>query len=192
MWAHAQMLDQGFADLEAAVMGTGPISYTLSVLEKLALESQIPIAVVGGVAASFHGLKRTTQDVDIVLDRSQFALFCQKAIHAGFVQEGPSRFSIEGGYPVDVLISGTYPTPDSRYPTPTPAELGVAAGLDYADLPAWISLKLLAGRPEDLGDVYRLLRQRKDSDRREIEDKLDPRAQSKYRQVVDDLRRRLS
>jgi hypothetical protein len=192
LWAHAQVLDRWFADLEAARMGTGPISHTLSVLERISRESGIPIAIVGGIAASFHGLKRTTQDVDIVIDQNHVELFRQKAIGAGFVQEGPTRFSIEGGYPVDVLVSGTYPTADSLHLTPTPAELGVAAGLNYADLPAWISLKLLAGRPEDLGDVYRLLRPKKESERREIEEKLDSRACPRYRQVLEDLRKRLS
>jgi hypothetical protein len=192
MWAHAQALDRGFADLEGALVGEGPISRTLSVLGRISLECGIPMAIVGGIASNFYGLKRTTQDVDIVIGKSHLALFCQKAVEAGFVQEGPSRFSIEGGYPVDILVSDTYPTPDSLHPTPTPAELGVATGLDYADLPAWISLKLLAGRPEDLGDVYRLLRAKKAPEREEIRGKLDARARRRYEQVLDDLKRRFS
>ncbi len=173
-------------------MGEGPISHTLSLLKRISLERGIPMAIVGGIAGSFYGLQRTTQDVDIVIEQSHLAAFREKAIEAGFVQEGPARFSVPGGYPVDVLVSGNYPTPDSLHPTPTPAELGVASGLDYAGLPAWISLKLLAGRPEDLGDVYRLLRRKKAPERQEIQEKLDPRARSKYQQVVDDLKRRFS
>ena len=161
MRAHAQTLDRCFADLEAALMGQGPISHTLSVLRRISLECGIPMAIVGGIAGAFYGLRRTTQDIDIVIDKDHLPVFCEKAVEAGFAQEGPTQFSIAGGYPVDILVSGTYPTPDSLHPTPTPAELGVPSGLDYAELPAWISLKLLAGRPEDLGDVYRLLRQKK-------------------------------
>jgi len=173
-------------------MGEGPISFTLNLLRKISAEAGIPMAIVGGLANNFHGLQRTTEDVDIVLDKAHLDLFCQRAAAAGFVREGPCRFAVSGGYPVDVLVSGTFPTPDSLHPTPTPAELGVPSGLDYADLAAWVSLKLLAGRPEDLGDIYRLLRRKTPSQRQEIHGRLDPRARCRYEQVLDDLKRRLS
>ena len=115
MWQHAQALDQGFSDLEGALVGEGPISHTLGVLKGISADCGIPMAIVGGIASNFYGLKRTTQDVDIVIDKSHLALFCQKAVEAGFVQEGPSRFAIENGYPVDTLVSGTYPPPDSLH-----------------------------------------------------------------------------
>ena len=192
MESHARTLDRCFAELEAALVEEGPVGRTFGALRQIALEHDIPMAIVGGIAGNYYGLRRTTQDVDIVVRKEQLPLFGERAVAAGFVQEGPSRFSLEGGYPVDVLPSGTFPTPDSLWPTPTPAELGVSAGLDYADLSAWIGLKLLAGRPEDLGDIYRLLRPKKEAQRQELAAHLDPRAKSRYEQILADLRRRLS
>ncbi|MCR4415111.1 MAG: hypothetical protein NUV77_22045 [Thermoguttaceae bacterium] len=190
--AHARALDARFADLEATQVDEGPISHTLSLLKRLSIEHGIAMVVVGGIAGSLHGLRRATEDVDIVIDQAQLALFCEKAVEAGFLQEGPTRLALEGGYPVDILVSGTYPAPDSLHPVPTPGELGVAAGLEFADLPAWITLKLLAGRPEDVGDVYRLLRRKSTSEREELRGRVDARVRRRYERIVQDLGRRLS
>jgi hypothetical protein len=125
--------------------------------------------VAGGWAVWRHGyVARLTQDVDIVLPKSDVEEFLRVASLSGFeiLQQPEGRWPKlqhkETGIEVDILPEGGRPGTAS-HPAPTtiphPKELGASgSSLRYITLPSLMELKLAAGRARDESDVAELLR----------------------------------
>src|SRR5262245_11152624 len=72
----------------------------------------IPYAVVGGMAMFYHGYRRFTEGVDILVARDGLGEICRQLTGFGWVQpfEGRNQFrDAEYGVRVEFLVSGDYP-----------------------------------------------------------------------------------
>lgn len=131
-------------------------------------ELGVPYAVAGGMALFFHGYRRFTEDVDILVtrdgkDRAQEAL-------TGLGYIPPSRGSknlrdTEAGVRIEFLIAGDYPGDGKPKPIafPNPSEVATDInGIQFLQLSTLIELKLASGmtnprRAKDLVDVQELI-----------------------------------
>lgn len=132
-------------------------------------ELGVPYAVAGGMALFFHGYRRFTEDVDILVTRSGLS-----TIHAALEGRGylplfagsKNLRDANTGVRVEFLVSGEYPGDGRPKPVafPDPASSGIAIGdTTFLSLPYLVELKLASGmtasgRLKDLADVQELIR----------------------------------
>lgn len=147
-----------------------PFQDFVGVFERLS----IPYALIGGLAVGVHGIPRPTHDLDftIAVDRSRLSEFFQAVIDLGY--DVPQEFTTGwvdevAGMPlvkarqwvagktidVDVFLA------ESRFQK---SLIQRRIQTDVEGIPAWIAsaedlilLKLLAGRPRDIGDIQDIL-----------------------------------
>lgn len=127
----------------------------------------IDYALCGGLALAVYGLPRATRDIDIMARRGDVDRIRQVVRGLGFIVEAlPMTFSSSdrtvirftkfggnGPLMVDILI--VEDRPDAAWETRSliPFESGSISVVSRHGL---VSLKLLAGRPQDLADIQRL------------------------------------
>ncbi len=131
-------------------------------------ELGIPYSVVGGMAVFRHGLRRFTEDVDILVTKDGL-----KRIHAALDGRGfqpPFRNSknlrdTEDKVKVEFLLTGDFPGDGKPKPVAfaDPDEVSFEDdGIRYVNLGTLIEMKLASGmtdprRLQDLADVQRLI-----------------------------------
>ncbi len=128
--------------------------------------NSVPYALCGGVALAIHGVPRATQDIDLLVLPADLDRFREVARQCGFTLESfPMDFAsgitiqrltkLIQGQPLmlDILLVG--PSLQGAWEGRQAAEIeaGQVVVVSREDL---ISLKLAAGRPQDLVDVQRL------------------------------------
>jgi len=141
----------------------GRFSRTFDALERLANEQGLAVAVVGGLAAIRYGFATTTDDVDILLATDQQQAFLAAAPSYGFAirRRSPKGWHIlehSSGVEINVVPEGGMPRDDAPVPVPSPSKVGVATGLDYANLQGWIELKLGSNRRKDQAHVVEVVK----------------------------------
>jgi hypothetical protein len=160
-------------------------------------ELGIPHAVVGGMAMFFHGFRRFTEDVDILVTRPGLALIHERLEGLGYVPpfEGSKQLrDTEMGVRIEFLVTGDYPGDGKPKPVafPDPARVAVnLAGVPCANLPTLIELKLASGmtaanRLKDLADVQELIRVLRLP--RGLADQLDPSVRGKFGELWDGVK----
>lgn len=139
----------------------------LSALVRALDAEEIEYALCGGLALAVHGLPRATQDIDILARRSDLDRIRSVVKGRGFTIEAlPMTFASSGrtlvrftklgaGEPlmVDILVVEDVPDPVWEARARMPYEDGDICVVSRQGL---VSLKLLAGRPQDLVDIQRL------------------------------------
>ena len=137
-------------------------SRAMEALDRLAHEKQIPIAIVGGLAAIRYGYPAVTEDIDIAIARDQIPEFVIAAPTYGFEiawrAESDWHTLTHGDVEINVVPEGGKAQDSSPTTIPSPAELGVAEGLDYANLAGWMELKISSGRRKDQTHVIEVLK----------------------------------
>lgn len=127
----------------------------------------IDYALCGGLALAVHGVPRATRDIDILARRADVDRIREVVKARGFIIEAlPMTFSSSGrtvvrftkfeageALMVDILIVDDPPDPAWETRTRLPYDNDTICVVSRQGL---ISLKLLAGRPQDLVDVQRL------------------------------------
>jgi len=157
-------------ELDQFFIEQGKIFQTLQRLCRCLQENGIDYAIVGGIALFYHGYKRSTQDIDILLSKYGLVEFQTKIIGCGFspmfpgVQKAFRDTQTDIG--VNFLIAGEFPGDGLPkricFPEPSLASIEVDK-LRIIDLKNLIELKLTSGlcRPDrlkDLADVQELIR----------------------------------
>ena len=140
-------------------------------LEKIAgklQEHQIPYAIAGGMALFFHGYRRFTEDVDILVTSEGLKAVDHHLLGLGYVRPFAGSRSLrdaEYGVRIEFLITGHYPGDGKPKPVafPRPQDSVVEInGIRFLRLATLIELKLASGtapgRRKDLGDVQELIR----------------------------------
>jgi hypothetical protein len=141
---------------------------TLRKITRRLEELGIPYAVVGGMAMFFHGLRRFTEDVDLLVTAQGLAAIHQQLEGLGWVPPFAGSKQLrdaETGVRVEFLVTGEYPGDGKPKPVafPDPAAVAIEAdGVRWLQLPKLIELKLASGvsnprRGQDLVDVQRLI-----------------------------------
>jgi hypothetical protein len=126
----------------------------------------VDYALCGGVALAIHGAPRATQDIDLLVRPESIELFRKTAHACGFTLESfPMDFAsgitvqrftklIEGQpFMLDALLVG--PTTERIWADRQTAEVE-GGPMRVVSRQGLMSLKLAAGRPQDLVDVQRL------------------------------------
>lgn len=132
-------------------------------------ELDIPYAVVGGMALFTHGLRRFTEDVDILVRRADIQKIHDSLAGRGYrppFRESKHLRDTDLGVRIEFLTSGEFPGDGKPKPVafPDPSEVGITAdGIRYVNLPTLIELKLASGmtspgRLRDLADVIDLIK----------------------------------
>jgi hypothetical protein len=129
----------------------------------------IPYAVVGGMALFRHGLRRFTEDVDLLVTREDLKVIHEKLVGLGYVppfEKSKHLRDTETGVKIEFLTTGDYPGDGKPKPVsfPDPQHVSFEAdGISYVNLPTLVELKLAsgmtnAGRLKDLSDVLELIK----------------------------------
>jgi hypothetical protein len=152
-------------------------------------ELGIPYAVVGGMALFFHGYRRFTDDVDILVTPEGLKVIHEKLEGLGYLPPFAGSKHLrdaESGVRVEFLTTGDYPGDGKpkpvKFPDPRDASVEVG-GVRCLQLPKLVELKLASGmtnpgRLKDLGDVQELIRTL--GLPQEFAEKLDSSVQKKY------------
>ncbi len=129
----------------------------------------VPYAVVGGMALFKHGLRRFTEDVDILVTPESLKTIHEKLEGLGYVAPFTNSKHLrdaELGVKIEFLTTGGYPGDGKEKPVsfPDPANVRVNLdGIEFVNLPTLIELKLASGmtnvsRLKDLADVLELIK----------------------------------
>ncbi len=159
-------------------------------------ELGIPYALAGAMALFFHGYRRFTEDVDLLVTRQGLEEAHRQLEGLGYVPpfEGSKQLrDAETGVRVEFLVTGEYPGDGKPKPVsfPDPAAASVDAGdLHLLVLPKLIELKLASGmsnprRLKDLADVQELIDLLHLP--ADLAGQLDPSVAGKYRELWDSV-----
>ncbi|WP_143393819.1 nucleotidyltransferase family protein [Fimbriiglobus ruber] len=129
----------------------------------------IPYAVVGGMALFRHGVRRFTEDVDLLVTKSDLKVIHEKLEGLGYVPPFTNSKHLRDtqfGVKIEFLTTGDYPGDGKPKPVsfPDPRQASFEAeGIHYITLPMLIELKLASGmtnpgRLKDLSDVLELIK----------------------------------
>lgn len=147
----------------------GGLHHTLQRIARRLDELNVPYAVVGGMALFFHGLRRFTEDVDILVTREGLDRLHHELEGLGYVTLFPGSKNLrdaESGVRIEFLVAGEYPGDGKPKPVafPDPERAGIQRdGIRWLNLPTLVELKLASGmtapdRLKDLADVQELIR----------------------------------
>ena len=133
-------------------------------------ELGIAYAVVGGMALFSHGVRRFTEDIDVLVTPEGLAEAHRRLEGLGYVEpfKGSKQLrDTETGVRVEFLVTGQFPGDGKSKPIafPDPADVGIEInGIQFIRLENLIELKLASGmtggvhRLKDLADVVELIK----------------------------------
>jgi hypothetical protein len=138
------------------------LAKALAILRTLSRKENIPMAIVGGLGAIYHGYERLTKDIDVVVPAALLDAIPRVAPHYGIKvnwkdRKGWHKLSFES-VNIDIVPEGGQPRKDSPRTIPGPKQLGVPQGLDYANLAGWLETKLSSYRAQDRADVVQVFK----------------------------------
>ena len=150
----------------AAVKGEEPaeskFARALATLKALSRKEGISMAIVGGLAAIHHGYQRFTKDIDVVVPSGHLDILTRVAPHYGIKviwtdPDGWHKLQCEG-VSIDVVPEGRKPRKDAPTAIPSPRQLGVREGADFAGIEGWMETKLGSYRVQDRADVVQVMK----------------------------------
>ena len=155
-------------------------------------ELGIPYAIVGGMALFFHGLRRFTEDVDILVTRDGLRQLHEALEGLGYIPPfagSKNLRDVESGVKIEFLVTGDFPGDGKPKPVafPDPQDVTtVIEGIRFLALPALVELKLASGmtnplRGQDIVDVQRLIQIL--ALPKSMEDSLNPFVRDKYSEL---------
>jgi len=148
--------------------GNSAVHKTLRRIAKHLEELDIDYAIAGGMALFFHGYRRFTEDVDVLVTADGLARIHKELEDRGYVKPFENSKNLrdaETGVRIDFLVSGGFPGDGKAGPVTFPIPSEAAAqieGANFLTLSQIIELKLVSGkvpsRRRDLADVQELIR----------------------------------
>ena len=149
--------------------GKSAVFLTLKKITQRLKELNVPYAVAGGMALFFHGVRRFTEDLHILVRREDLPEIHRRLEGFGYlpVFSGSKNLrDTESGVRIEFLVTGDYPGDGKPKPVafPEPAKTSLEKeGIRWLTLPALIELKLASGMTnpawlKDLADVQELIR----------------------------------
>jgi hypothetical protein len=164
-------------------------------LEKIARkleELRIPYAIAGGMALFFHGVRRFTEDVDILVTREGLREIHERLEGLGYVppfQGSKNLRDAESGVKIEFIITGDFPGDGKpkpvAFPEPDQANTEIETK-KFLTLAKLVELKLASGmtnpmRGQDLVDVQTLVSRRHLPEA--FADQLHPFVQGKFKEI---------
>jgi hypothetical protein len=137
-----------------------PVDDVLPLVKHLLDEAGVRFKFVGGIAVVHHGYARTTEDIDVLVERGASARLGEWLARHGFERVSDVRLRhVLTGVRVDLLVAGS-PMPrvgSGVYPSPETL-VGSESDRDVVGLSGLFELKLLSHRHRDVADVVELLK----------------------------------
>ena len=159
------ILSRGCEGIEAVMSSTSEsnrFTNALEDLQRLSNENQIPIAIVGGLATIRYGYPAATQDIDIAVSERDLGTLVHVASRYRFKVVWESKIGwhtlIHGDVDIKVVPEGGRAKDTSPTSIPSPIEMGVISGLDYARIESWVELKISSGRQKDRAHIVEVLK----------------------------------
>ena len=169
------------------------VQKTLRRIAKRLDDLGVPYAVVGGLAMFFHGYRRFTEDVDILVSRESLKLIHEQLEGLGYVPPFTGSKHLrdtDSGVKVEFLVAGEYPGDGKPKPVSFPDPVAVrveGAGIWFLDLPTLVELKLASGSTnplagKDIVDVQELISARRLGE--DFATQLNPFVRDKFLELV--------
>jgi hypothetical protein len=201
MLAYEQLLNQNLRwALQEGSMHFEKESAVHKALEKITrrlTELRIPYAVVDSMAMFFHGYRRFTEDVDILVTPEGLKEIHRQLEGLGYLppfQGSKHLRDAELGVKIEFLTTGAFagdgkPKPVA-FPDPEPASVEVE-GVRILQLPRLLELKLASGmtnpgRLNDLADVQKMIAVLNLPEN--LAEQLDPYVRAKYTELWNAIR----
>lgn len=179
--------------------GNSAVHRTLRRLVDRLDELGVDYAIAGGMALFFHGYRRFTEDVDVLVTPAGLQQIHDSLEGLGYVRPFEKSKNLrdgETGVKIDFLVTGQYPGDGKPGPIafPDPARVSeLIEGAYVVELPRLIELKLASGRAAhrsgDLNDVQRLIQALKLP--RDFVNQLDPSIHDVFRAKWEDAQQAL-
>ncbi len=151
-------------EIDMFFQGKDPVHQTMRRLARRLQKAGIDYAIVGGMAVNAHRYRRTTGNVDFLMNGLGFAEFRRRFVDKNYVgvRGRPLRFRDRvSGITIDILVTGLFPGSGEPGPIAYPEPEKVSETIDtfqVVDLKTLVELKLAARRYRDFGDVVELIR----------------------------------
>jgi hypothetical protein len=149
--------------------GSNAVHKTLQRLTRRLDELGIDYAIAGAMAMFFHGYRRFTEDVDVLVTLEGLQRIHEELEGRGYVklfEKGKNLRDADSRVKIDFLITGQFPGTGKPGPVafPNPKDVyEVQQGIRVVKLPKLLELKLASGqdpnRQKDLGDAQELIRE---------------------------------
>ncbi len=161
-------LDWSFREGSMHFEKESAVHKSLRAIAKRLDELGIVYAVVGGMAMFYHGVRRFTEDVDILVTKESLAIIHARLEGLGYLPKFTGSKHLrdtDTGVRIEFLTTGDYPGDGVPKPLafPDPAAVNIDIdGIRFVQLVPLIELKLASGmanprRTQDLADVVRLI-----------------------------------
>ena len=159
-------------------------------------ELEIPYAIAGAMALFYHGYRRFTEDVDILVSPSGLKKIHDELEGLGYKSLFTGSKNLrdtERGVKIDFLVAGGYPGDGKpkpvRFPEPQDCRVSLK-GMSFVSLPKLIDLKLASGtapgRRKDLSDVQEAIKYL--GLPREYSNELDPSVRALFCELWDEAK----
>mgnify|MGYP007073207708 CR=1 FL=1 len=195
MITYEEMLDR---DLEWALREgsmhfdeSSSVHKTLRKLCERLEELGIDYAIMGGMALFFHGYRRFTEDVNLLVTPEGLERIHEELGGRGYLRPFDASKNLrdtDTKVRIDFLVTGQYPgrgEPDAiAFPIPMDVSTTLH-GIRVVTIPRLVELKIASGRRKDLADVQELIRVIELS--REFATQLHPKVQDTYTELWDEL-----
>jgi len=166
----AKSFDFAISEAEHLYRGQGRLRRTYDRLTERLESLGIAYGVVGGYALILHGVRRFTEDIDILITGEGLDSIHRQLVDLGYlpVARGSRNLrDVETGVKIEFVVSGEFPGDGKPKPVAFPAPEEVVEpreGIKVVNLKSLIELKLASGmtgkgRLQDLADVQRLIQE---------------------------------
>ncbi|MEW6096319.1 MAG: nucleotidyl transferase AbiEii/AbiGii toxin family protein [bacterium] len=158
------------SEADQLYQGQGRLKKTYERLAKRLDKLDISYSLVGGYALILHGVRRFTEDIDLLISRDGLTKLHKELIGQGYIRAAPGSRNlrdVETGVQIEFVVTGEFPGDGKPKPVAFPdPEAGVELhdGIKIINLKLLIELKLASGmtakaRLQDLADVQHLIQQ---------------------------------
>jgi hypothetical protein len=157
-------------EAEQLYQGQGRLKKTYDRLTKRLEALGVTYGLVGGYALIVYGVRRFTEDIDILVSGEGLDRLHKQLIGPGYVRVAPGSRNlrdVESGVKIEFIVAGEFPGDGRPKPVAFPAPEEVVErreGVKVINLKSLIELKLASGmtakgRLQDLADVQRLIQE---------------------------------
>jgi len=148
--------------------GQGRLKKTYDRLAKCLDDLGVSYSLVGGYALILHGVRRFTEDIDLLVPSEGLDRIHKELIGRGYVRVAPESRNlrdVETGVQIEFVVTGEFPGDGNPKPVAFPDPQAVMErreGIKVINLKSLIELKLASGmtakaRLQDLADIQRLI-----------------------------------
>lgn len=138
-------------EAEQLYQGQGRLRKTYERLTKRLEALGVAYGVVGGYALIVHGVRRFTEDIDILVSGEGLDRLHKQLIGLGYVRVAPGSRNlrdVETGVKIEFIVAGEFPGDGKPKPVAFPAPEAVVErreGIKVINLKSLIELKLASG-----------------------------------------------